>query len=162
MDTSKSSTKLLLKIVQDIADYQFGAGAGEVLFPEECRVEASKKTKRPRYVYLEDEILATIRYPDNLIALTLAGAKRMANALRGSIGKVVVKEDAVEKIKRGMNVTARDLLTSKGDIRPGDEVLVEREDGSLLAVGRASVASSTMRQLKRGIIVKIRRAYKDE
>jgi hypothetical protein len=39
------------------------------------RVEVSKRTGRPRYIKLGEEILATIRYPDNMIALSFVGPR---------------------------------------------------------------------------------------
>ena len=73
MSASRSSGDILLRIVRDMADYQFGRGVGERLFPERCVIELSKRTGRPRYVRLDEEIIATIRYPDNMIALSLRG-----------------------------------------------------------------------------------------
>ena len=93
MAASESSANyLLLRIVRDIADYQFGRGVGERLFPDNCKVEISKRTRRPKYIYLEGEILATIRYPDNLLALTLAGARRLLEITGSSALKVIVKK----------------------------------------------------------------------
>jgi len=161
MAALRSSTDHLLRIVRDIADYQFGRGVGERLFPDDCRVEISKRTKRPKYVFFRGEILATIRYPDNLLALTLAGAKRLLEVAGDSALKVIVKKKAVEKIKRGMNPLARDVIYYDERIRPGDEVLLLDEDGNFIAVGRAVVSGSTIKGLERGVVVKIRKSLKE-
>lgn len=160
MDTLEPLRKLLLKAVQDIADYQFGKGAGEKLFPEGCRIQLSKRTGKPRYVYLREDLLATIRYPDNLLALTLKGAERLKRVLGEKVRRVIVREGVVEKLKKGMNLTAGDLVSCSDDIRPGDEVVVESEDGRILAVGRALVSAQTMRELESGVIIKVRKACK--
>jgi len=159
MDSSKSN-KLLLRIVRDIADYQFGKGVGEKIFPDECRVEISKRTKRPKYVYLGSSLLATIRYPDNLLALTLEGGERLREALREHAPKVIVKEKAIQKLKQGMNLTANDIIRCSREINPGEEVLIEDEKGELLAIGKASVSSQTMLELERGIVIKVRKVRK--
>ena len=159
MESSKSNN-LLLRIVRDIADYQFGKGVGEKIFPDDCKVEISKRTRRPKYVYLGDKLLATIRYPDNLLALTLEGGRRLRDVLGERAPIIVVKEKAIQKLKQGMNLTARDIIRCAREIRPGEEVLVEDERGNLLAIGKASVASRTMLELKRGVVIKVRKARK--
>ena len=160
MDTSEPLRKLLLKAVRDTADYQFGRGTGEKLFPEGCRVQLSKRTGKPRYVYLGEDLLATIRYPDNLLALTLKGAERLRQVLGEKARRVIVKEETVEKLRKGMNLAAGDLVACSDDIRPGDEVVVESENGRILAVGRAVVSAQTMREVGSGVIVKVRKACK--
>jgi len=157
---SSGSSNLLLRIVRDIADYQFGRGVGERIFPDGCRVEVSRRTGRPKYVYLEDVLLATVRYPDNLLALTLEGGRRLREAMGGGAPRVVVRGEAVERLKRGMDLTAGDVVKCDVEIRPGEEVLVEDEVGRLLAVGRASISSETMLELRRGVVVKVRKAVK--
>ncbi len=163
MAASESSANyLLLRIVRDIADYQFGRGVGERLFPDNCKVEISKRTRRPKYIYLDGEILATIRYPDNLLALTLAGARRLLEIAGGSALKVIVKKRAVEKVRKGMSPLARDVAHYDERIRPGDEVLILDEEGKLLAVGRAVVSGPTFKGLERGVVVKIRKRVKED
>ena len=159
MDTSKHSPNLL-KIVRDIADFQFGRGVGEKLFPDECRVEVSKRTGRPRYVYLGEELLATIRYPDNLIALSLEGARRLRSALGENAPRIVVKKEAVNKVLNGLNPAPRDISFCNPSIRPGDEVVIEDEGGRVLAVGRAVISAQTMMELSRGTAVKLRKVLK--
>ncbi len=159
MDTSKRSPNLL-KIVRDIADFQFGRGVGGKLFPDECRVEVSKRTGRPRYVYLGGEFLATIRYPDNLIALSLEGARRLRSALGENAPRVVIRKEAINKVLNGLNLAPRDISFCNPSIRPGDEVIIEDEDERVLAVGRAVVSAQTMRELSRGTAVKLRKVLK--
>ena len=56
----------MLKRARIIADYQFGRGAGEALFPDETTYSLSK-TRRLRYLYAEKERIATVRASDNLL-----------------------------------------------------------------------------------------------
>ncbi|MCC6023656.1 MAG: pseudouridine synthase [Thaumarchaeota archaeon] len=160
MEGSKFLDRLLLRIVRDIADYQFGRGTGEKLFPDECVVEVSKRTGRPRYIKLGEEILATIRYPDNMIALSLRGAERLREALGDKAPRIVLRESGVERVLRGMNPLAADIQYCSDGIRPGEEVLVESSDGRLIAIGKAITSSRIVRELKTGAVIKIRKVKK--
>lgn len=163
MENSRSSVnRLILKIVRDIADYQFGKGIGKKLFPDNCRVEISRRTGKPKYIYLDGEILATIRYPDNLLALTLEGAKRLLEAANNSALRVIVKKNAVGKVKQGMGPLPREIAYYDERIRPGDEVVLLDEDGELIAVGKAVVSGATFKGLERGNVVKIRKSVKED
>lgn len=160
MSASRSSGDLLLRIVRDMADYQFGRGVGERLFPEGCVVELSKRTGRPRYVRLDGEIIATIRYPDNMIALSLKGAERLREILGERAPRVVLRKSGVERVSRGMNPLAADIEYCSEGIRPGEEVLVESSDGKLIAIGRAITSSRIMRELRAGVVIKVRKVRK--
>ena len=157
---SRYSNRELLKIVRAIADYQFGGGVGEKLFDDGCIVKVSKKTGRPKYVYERDEVLATVRYPDNLLALTLRGAEKLSKILPRPRFRVVIRPKALDKILKGMNPTARDILDVDEKIVPGEEVLVEDLRGELIGVGRAVVSGSLMKTLASGVVVKLRKVRK--
>ena len=157
MGASRLSGSLLLRIVRDIADYQFGRGVGEKLFPSECVVEISKRTGRPRYIRLDGDIIATIRYPDNMIALSLSGAERLREALGNRAPRIVLRESGVERVLRGMSPLAADIQYCSDGIRPGEEILVESSDGKLIAIGRTITSSWIMKELKTGVAIKIRK-----
>ncbi|MCD6126380.1 MAG: pseudouridine synthase [Thaumarchaeota archaeon] len=159
-EASRSSNRDLLRIVRAIADYQFGGGIGEKLFDDGCIVKISKRTGRPKYVYEGEEVLATVRYPDNLLALTLKGAEKLSMILPRPRFRVVIKPKALNKILKGMNPTARDILNVDEKILPGEEVLIEDLKGELIGVGRAVVSGSLMKDLASGVVVKLRKIRK--
>ena len=159
-EASRSSNRDLLRIVRAIADYQFGGGIGEKLFDDGCIVKISKRTGRPKYVYEGEEVLATVRYPDNLLALTLKGAEKLSMILPRPRFRVVMKPKALNKILKGMNPTARDILNVDEKILPGEEVLIEDLKGELIGVGRAVVSGSLMKDLASGVVVKLRKIRK--
>jgi len=162
MASSGRLDELLLKSVREIADYQFGPGAGEALFPSGCRVEISKRTKRPRRIYLDGKLLATVRPPDNFLALTLEGGERLLKGLGEKAPVIIVKNKFVDKVRKGMSVMAHHVLKCSDEIRPGDEVIVVDEGGSVIAVGRAAAASQTIRDLRSGVVVKVRKYRKTD
>ena len=145
-----------------VADYQFGAGAGAALFPadREPRVERSS-SGRPRQVLAEDGRVATY-VVDGRFTLGLAGGRRLQAALPAPACRVVVGDESEPFVREGKNVFAKFVSTVDPQIRPGDEVLVEHEDGALLAVGRAELPGPAMADFDTGMAVKVRESDDDD
>lgn len=156
-----SDEKRLLSLLRAIADYQFGGGVGERLFPEDCTIELSKRTKRPRHIFLKGVLLATVR-PDGMLALTLEGAKRLSQIVERPRFRVTVHPRAAERIREGGDLRCRDVYSVDERLLPGEEVMIEDLNGNLLAVGKAVVAASTMLSLSRGTAVRVRKAVGKE
>ena len=146
--------ELDLRRLRAIADYQFGPGAGEALFPDDVEVIRGR-TGRIRHVRYKGLLLATLRASDGLFSLTIHGARRLEGFL-GDRHKVVVSEEAAPFVARGRSVFAKHVLRADPDIRPGDEVLVVGPDGRLLAVGKALLTGREMLFFRRGVAVKVR------
>ncbi len=146
-----------LRRVRGIADYQFGPGSGLALFPDGVTFTHSKRTGRIRHIYLNRELLASIRPGDGLIALTIAGAERV-RGLSMDLGLYVkVERGAAGFVSRGRSVFAKHVVEAGERIRPGDEVIVVDEDGGVLAVGTALLGGGEMSSFKAGVAVKVRR-----
>jgi len=146
-----------LRKIRCIADYQFGRGVGDVLFPEEVVIIHSKRTGRIRYVYLHGELLATLRPLDGLFSLTVEGARRI---LEGGLAKgmlVVVMDEAAPFVRMGRNVFAKHVVDAAERILPQEEVIVVDGNGEVLAVGRAALTGREMKAFKRGVAVQVRR-----
>lgn len=142
--------------LRGIADYQFGHGAGALMFPDGTRIEYSKNTSRPRHIYIDDIMIANYRPTDALFTVTIAGAERL-NTLPGFTGYVVVIDDVLEFIEKGKNLFARHVVESGPGIRPDDEVIVRDTKGDVVAVGKAVLTSDEMLYFKTGLAVNIRR-----
>lgn len=151
-----------LKRIRSVADYQFGKGVGIKLFPENVKIEFSKRTGRIRYVYLDGKRLATLRPTDGLFSLSIAGAKRIAENRDSAKCFVTVKDDVSNFIAEGGDVFAIHVLDANDEIRPKDEVIVVNESGEVLAVGRAVLSGEEMKAFKTGVAVKVRRGSKEE
>ncbi|MEM3695944.1 MAG: PUA domain-containing protein [Candidatus Bathyarchaeia archaeon] len=151
-----------LKRIRSVADYQFGKGVGVKLFPENVKIEYSKRTGRIRYVYLDGKRLATLRPTDGLFSLSIAGAKRIAENGQWAKCFVTVKKDVSKFIAEGGDVFAAHVLKADDEIRPKDEVIVLNESGEVLAVGRAVLSSEEMKVFKTGVAVKVRRGSLEE
>ena len=146
----------ILGKVRAIADYQFGEGVGEKLFPENIEVQLSPRTGRIRYINLGGERLATLRPTDGLLSLSIKSAKVMAQNTSFANCFVTIKTDVAAYIVKGGDVFAVHVVKVDGDIRAKDEVIVLDETGNVLAVGRALLSSVEIVAFKTGVAVKVR------
>ncbi|MCD6529446.1 pseudouridine synthase [Candidatus Bathyarchaeota archaeon] len=148
--------------VRRIADYQFGLGAGETLFPDGITIIHSKRTGKVRYVYECGKLLATLKPLDGYLSLTIAGAKRLAEKFSPLRYFVVVSESAVPFVAKGGNVFAKYVLDADEAIRPRDEVIVVDSKFKVIAVGRAVLSGVEMKKFRFGVAVETRSGVSKE
>ena len=146
--------------LRGIANYQFGKGLGEVLFPRRIEVVRSRRTRRIRHVYLNGKLIATLRPSDGLLALTIHGAKMVASK-SSRVPRVVVRSDIGPFVEVGRNVFAKHVVDAVESIRPQDEVIVSDASGKLVAVGRAAMSGGEMLSFKSGVAVRVRKGVKE-
>jgi uncharacterized protein with predicted RNA binding PUA domain len=141
--------------VQIIADFQFGKGAGEALFPEGCEVILSR-TGRVRQITLRGKRLATVRAKDGRFTLGIDGALRLLSALHPPAYRVVASGEVAEFIRQGKNTFAKHVNAADPAIRAGDEVMVVDGEDQLLATGSAVLSGGEMLLFNYGVAVKVR------
>lgn len=151
-----------LQKIRSIADYQFGKGVGEKLFPDHVRIIHSKRTGRIRHVYLGEKRLATLRPPDGLFSLTIAGAKRMMKHIKPQRLWVRIQEEAEPFVVKGKSVFAKHVIDADEEIRPQEEVTVVNGKNEVLAVGRAVLSGKEMKAFRKGVAVRVRRGLAEE
>jgi predicted RNA-binding protein (TIGR00451 family) len=154
-------TAALLKI-RSIADYQFGKGVGETLFPENVEIVYSRGTGRIRYVYIDGKRLVTLRPTDGLFSLSIEGARRIIDGVKPPRMWVKAQKEATPFVIKGRSVFARHVRDADDEIRPQEEVIVVNEEGEVLAVGKAILTGREMKVFKRGVAVKVRRGVAEE
>jgi len=147
--------------VRAIADYQFGKGVGEKLFPENIEILLSPRTGRIRFIALNGERLATLRPTDSLFSLSIKAAKFIAESCSYAKCFVTVQSDVSKFIAEGGDVFAVHVVRVDEEIRPKEEVIVRDEDGEVLAVGRALLSSVEMTAFKTGVAVKVRHGCRE-
>jgi uncharacterized protein with predicted RNA binding PUA domain len=143
--------------LRTVAAYQYGAGAGRALFPEneDYRVRRST-TGRPQQVAREDgERLVSVGM-DGRLTLGPAGGRRLVDGLEFPRARVVVGDESEPFVRDGKNVFAKFVQAVDGDARQGDELAVVHENGDLLAVGRAELDAGSMRDFEAGMAVMVR------
>jgi len=143
--------------LRTVADYQFGAGAGRALFPDdEALTVARSSTGRPQQVLAPgtDGGERLVSYTvEGRFTLSVAGGRRL---LAGpGRPRVDVGDESEPFVRDGKNAFAKFVRRVDDDVRPGDEVCVT-VDGTLLAVGRAELPADGMRDFDTGVAVKVR------
>jgi uncharacterized protein with predicted RNA binding PUA domain len=142
--------------LRTVADYQFGAGAGEALFPPDEEIEVHRSSSgRPRQLVADEGRLVSYGV-DGRFTLGFAGGRRLVAAFDHPRCRVVVGDDSEPFVRDGKNAFAKFVRTADPAIRPGDEVAVVHERGDLLAVGRAELSAEAMADFDSGMAVKVR------
>jgi len=140
-----------------VADYQFGKGAGKALFNGNLQIIKSKKTGRIRYVYADDELIASIRTSDGFIIPSWKGASLLHSSLDYPRCRVVVNEESEPFAREGKNIFAKFVIECDKNIRANDEVLIVNEDDELLATGKSLLCSEEILDFSHGQAIKTRR-----
>jgi uncharacterized protein with predicted RNA binding PUA domain len=152
-----------LRRIRSVADYQFGRGVGDKLFPDNVEIQYSRATGRIRYINLHGERLATLRPTDGLLCLSIGAAKFInENLVSAAHCFVTVRQDVAKYIAEGGDVFALHVVQADDEIHAKDEVIAVDEGKRVLAVGRALLSSSEMKAFKTGVAVKIRHGCGNE
>lgn len=151
----------LLRMVRVIADYQFGRGAGKILFPDSCKFVLSPKTGKVRQIKDNGVRIATLKADTGLFTLSIEGARRLHSFLEYPKLRVVVLNDVSEFVAKGRSVFAKHVVEVDEDIRANDEVLVVDEEDNLLATGKAVLSAKEMMEFQRGVAVVVRQGVNE-
>jgi 7-cyano-7-deazaguanine tRNA-ribosyltransferase len=150
------SERLKLK---SIADFQFGKGAGEILFPEEIIIERSKGTNRIRFVYLANERICSFRVKDGYLVPSLMGAKLLYENTLGL--RVKVNDDAEPFVRNGKSVYSKHVIEADTDISVKEEVIIVNQKGEFIGIGTAKITGLLMKEMKSGVAVDTRKGIGD-
>ncbi len=143
-DTYQKSTREH-RTIKAVADYQFGPGAGDELFPD---VETQGRYPQLRADDAEGEQLAALAQQYGVLSLTIAGARRWVES------DVPTKTVEIEPFVPHGSVLAPGIVDASDDIRVGDEVVIQGD--AAFGVGRAQMHGAEMRSSSRGIAVQMR------
>ncbi|MFC7139495.1 PUA domain-containing protein [Halosimplex aquaticum] len=144
-----------------VADYQWGAGAGEALFAHGDPEVTHTSSGRPRQVIGDDGRLVTYA-TDGRFTLGVAGGRRLDDALTDGSYRVVVGDESEPFVREGRNAFAKFVSAADPAIRPGDEVVLTHERGEVLAVGRAELSGRGMLDFETGVAVFVRDSAEKE
>jgi uncharacterized protein with predicted RNA binding PUA domain len=140
-----------------VADYQFGAGAGDALFSggEDYDVKRTS-SGRIEQVAVDAGRLVTLG-TDGRFTLGVEAGRRLVAGLDDGAYQVAVGDESEPFVRDDKNAFAKFVTDADPQIRQYDEVAVVHADtGDLLAVGRAELPASAMRDFDAGMAVKVR------
>lgn len=149
--------------LRTVADYQFGAGAADALFPEDDEYDVSRsKSGRAVQVAVDGGRLVSVG-TDGRFTLGLEGGRRLVAGLPHPAYRVVIGDESEPFVRDGKNVFAKFVDDVDPDVRAGDEVAVVHGDSNeVLAVGRAELDAPGIRDFDTGMAVKVREGAPDE
>jgi len=143
-----------LSKVRTVADYQFGRGAGEAVFPDDVEFKRSR-TGRVSQVLRDGERLATLK-TDGRLTLGDAGGERLHDAFEPPRARVEFGDESVPYLRDGRNGFAKFVERVDDRIRAGDEVLVTGPGDGFVTTGRAELSAVEMRDFDTGVAVLVR------
>ncbi len=147
--------------LRTIADYQFGAGAGDALFPPGADLTVHRSASgRPRQVHREAGRLVTLG-TDGRFTLGLEGGRQLATVLEPDAYRVVIGDESEPFVRDGKNVFAKFVQAVDPAVRAGDEVIIKHHEGRIIAVGRAELDATSMADFETGMAVSVREAAAD-
>ncbi|ADB59694.1 PUA domain containing protein [Haloterrigena turkmenica DSM 5511] len=142
--------------LRTIADYQFGSGAGDALFPPAESLTIKRTSSgRPQQIHADDGRIVSFG-TDGRFTLGLEGGRRLHAVLEHPAYRVVVDDESEPFVRDEKNVFTKFVLEAGPEIRPGDEVLVIHERGELIAVGTAELAAEAIADFETGMAVNVR------
>jgi uncharacterized protein with predicted RNA binding PUA domain len=143
-----------LSRVRTVADYQFGRGAGDALFPDDAEFR-NTRTGRVSQVLYDGGRLATLK-TDGRLTLSDAGGERLHEALDAPRARVEFGDESVPYLRDGRNGFAKFVERVDDDVRAGDEVLVTGPGDEFVTTGRAELCAHEMRDFGTGVAVLVR------
>ncbi len=161
MGAEKPLTRNVVEMLKAVLAYQLGKEARALLEEGEIKVRLSPATGRIREIYMDDELIGTIRASDGFFVPTLKGAAKLLKVLPPLKCRVVVGKEAASFVAQGRTVFCRHVVNADPEIKPGDEVLVVDTEGILVGVGKAIVNGIEMLSKKAGKAVKVRKGVSE-
>lgn len=142
--------------IRAVADYQFGKGAGRILFDGSVELIKSKRTNRIRNVIVDGAHCASVRAEDGFFTLRPAGAERLRRGFAPPRLRAIVDEESAQFNREGKNVFCGFVIDCDENLVPGDETIIVDESDRIVAIGRAVLTRDEMLSFKKGMAVKVR------
>lgn len=140
--------------VRRVADYQFGRGAGDALFPEAAEFKLSR-TGRVSQVLYDGHRLATLK-TDGRLTLSDEGGERLHAALEPPRMRVEFGDESLSHLREGRNGFAKFVESVDDEVRARDEVLATGPGDEFVTTGRAELCAGEMRDFETGVAVLVR------
>ncbi|MBD3262718.1 MAG: tRNA-guanine transglycosylase, partial [Candidatus Altiarchaeales archaeon] len=146
----------LVKLRQ-MADYQFGEGAG-ALIPDNVVIKKSRKTKRIRWVYHHRGLFLTVRASDHFLLPKNPYAIRLHEYFKYPRLRVKLTDDeqATQCVREGKSVMCKFVEDVDENLLCRDECLVVDSNDNLIRVGTLHLSPKEIMDFDSGMAVRVR------
>lgn len=146
-----------IRKLRAIMEYQFGTGAGDLL-PDNVRVKKSKNTKRIRWLYEKDDMIASVRASDHWIIPHKTLAKRLLEKFEAPKLRIVMMDDeeVVECVRDGKSVMAKFVKDVDPNLRAGDECVVVDSQDNYIRGATLFLSPLEIKSFNRGMAARTR------
>jgi uncharacterized protein with predicted RNA binding PUA domain len=127
--------------------------------PRSTTFSYSRRTGRIKSFSFDNQLAGTLR-TDGGIALTPSGAETLMKNPLFKANCVVPVEEAVPFVSEGRSLFCKHVKWCGSNVKVGSDVVVIDDDGKILAVGRARIASNMMKGFDSGVAVRVRQGIK--
>lgn len=133
-----------------IADFQFGKGAGVVLFPGRLKVKVPRRGPSMIYDANKRDLLAT-QLSSGYLRIQIDAAERLVKDKIVDFGRIYFDGEII----KGSSLFAAGVAKIEGEIRPGDVVAVlAQKSGKMLATAETIVDGQSMLTIRAGAVAK--------
>ncbi len=137
--------------IQKVADYQFGIGIGEAMFPEIYSLKG--RPPLPFKILRQNQQHGVIHYSTGKLTLSMKNGGILAKKK-----KYFVMFEG-EKLE-GSTLFAVGVKKADPEIRPSDEIVIVDKNHALLGVGHALISGRDMETVRFGAVAKIKSKVK--
>jgi len=146
----------ILKIKHTL-DALFGQGVSKYL-PKDVKLIYSKNTGRIKHIYLNQNLLCTLR-TDGGLAITPFFAQILMKSKKFKENCLEIDDESKTFVQEGSSVFCKHVIWCGKNILIGGEVSVINND-KVIAVGKAVLSARMIKSFKKGVAVKIRDSLK--
>ena len=126
---------------------------------KDFKFEYSKKTGRIKSFSIKNQLVITLR-TDGGLALTIFGATQFLGTERFRQNCIIPIEQAVPFIRQGRSLFCKHVEWCGTNVKVGSDVAIVDGVDKVVAVGRALIGFSHMKNYRKGIAVKVREGIK--
>jgi conserved protein with predicted RNA binding PUA domain len=127
--------------------------------PKSTTFNYSRRTGRIKSFSIDNQLAGTLR-TDGGIALTLSGAAILMKNPLFKTNCVVPVDEAVPFVSEGRSLFCKHVKWCGSNVKVGSDVVLIDDNGKILAVGRARIASNMMKGFDIGVAVRVRQGIK--
>ena len=138
-------------------DALFGNGVSKYL-PKEIEMTFSKKTGRMRSIYHKKKLLCTLRI-DGGLAITPHFAQILLKSKKFRENCIEINEEAAPFVEEGRSAFAKHVKWYGKNIKIASDTPIIHND-IVIAVGKAALSSNMIKDLQKGVAIKVRDSLK--